>query len=234
MSPKSQILIEGTYLYYQNDVNYCQEDFKVVQIIDNPVYYIHSEISSRVDSGEFLKIMVQYAMTNHFIPFFVQIEKSIGSQYAVETFKFDQHAQELQYVFKNSQITQEFKRNHSSKHYLTAPGFATAAMFTLSRKMDPTGRSAVTVVSSQNEWTYVGPPLEKIIYAEIKNREMDDYKLNNTTLPAAHLRLYDSDSSHASSGEIPTDLYLSKHFAIPYQMVQGNSKINIKNLKKHN
>ena len=36
-----------------------------------------------------------------------------------------------------------------------------------------------------------------------------------------------------SSNEAPVELYLSKHFAIPYQLSYGDQKIVIKNLKKN-
>lgn len=100
--------------------------------------------------------------------------------------------------------------------------------------MDPTGRTAVTLVNSPNEWSYDGPPHDRIIYTEFKSREMEDYRLNNTPLGAAHLCLYENDSSASTVGEVPANIYLSKHFGIPYQLVQGDLNISIKSLKKHN
>lgn len=233
MSQKFELLMEGTYLYYQNDINYCQEDFKLVQLRDMPQFHIYSEISSRIETGEFLKVVVRYEMTNHYVPTLVRIEKSIGKKYVLETYIFDVNNQELIYVFQAAGMTQEFRKTHSSKHYLTAPSFATAAIFTLSKKMDATGRTPVTIVSATNEWSYTAPPTDKLIFAEYKSREMDDFRLNNTLLPASHLKLHEFDSSFAQSNEAPTDIYISKHYAIPYQLVQGTNQIKIQNLKRH-
>jgi hypothetical protein len=229
MSDKTEILFEGSYLYYEKDVNYSQENFKLVQVEQN--FHIYAEVLSRIENGEFLKILVRYEMNHHFMPLFVRIEKSIGNRYAQENYKLDTQSQTLTYSFQNAQVTQDFSRPVSAKHYLTTPAVSTSALFTLSKKFDATGRTAIVLLSSQNDWTYLGPPEEKIIYAEFKSKDLD-FQLNNNNLSASHLCLYENDSSH-SAGELPVNLYLSKHFAIPYQLQHGTQKIIIKNLKKN-
>lgn len=231
MTPKTELLFEGSYLYYNRDTNFCQENFKFVQD-EAHHYHIYAEVLSRAENGEFLKVVTRYEMTNHFIPYLSRVEKSIGNKYILETCKVDLHNQELHYTFEGPGVTQEFKRPHSSKHYLTSPAFAASAMWTLSKKFDATGRTAVTLVTSNNNWTYEGPPSDKIIYAEFKSREVEDFRLNNTSLAASHLCLYEYDTS-ATATDVPVDVYISKHFAIPYQLVQGDTKIIIKALKKH-
>lgn len=232
MSQNAEILLEGTYLYYQKEVNYSQENFKLVSLPEQQSLHVYAEILSRIETGEFLKILVRYEMNQHYIPTFVRIEKSIGNKYAQETYKVDVPNLELHYSFQNSQNTQEFSRNISAKHYLTSPAVSTAGLFTLSKKFDATGRTPVVLISSENEWSYSAPPTEKIVYAEFKTREMQDFKLNNNQLSASHLCLYEFDSSHAGS-EQPVDLFLSKHYAIPYQLNHGELKIIVKNLKKN-
>lgn len=232
MTQNAEIILEGSYLYYQKDVNYSQENFKLVNLPDLQNYHIYSEVLSRLENGEFLKILIRYEMNQHFTPFFVRIEKSIGNKYALETYKLDIPNLELFYTFQNSQGTQEFKRNVSAKHYLTSPALSTAAVFTLSRKFDATGRTPVALISSENDWTYKAPPAEKMIYAEFKSRDMTDFKLHGSTLSASHLCLYEHDSSQPSL-EDPVELFLSKHYSVPYQLVHGDQKILIKNLKKN-
>lgn len=232
MSTNAEILLEGSYLYFQKDVNYSQENFKLVYFPDSRTHHIYSEILSRIETGEFLKIMVRFEMNDHFHPNFVRIEKSLGNRYSQEVFQFDIPAQELKYTFQNSKSSQEFTRSLAAKHYLTSPAFATSAIFTLSKKLDVTGRTAVSFISTQNDWTYEHPPEEKIVYAEFKTKELADFKLNNTPLSASHLCLYEFDSS-SPTGEAPVELFLSKHYAIPYQLIQGDQKIVIKNLKKN-
>jgi hypothetical protein len=232
MSPKAEILFEGTYLYFQKDVNYSQENFKLISLPETQTFQIYAEIVSRIETGEFLKIIVRYEMNQHFVPNMARIEKSIGNRYAQEIYKIDTAIQELHYTFQNSQTTQEFHKPFNSKHYLTSPALSTAGLFTLTKKFDPTGRTAVVLLSSENEWTYLGPPTEKIVYVDFKVRNMEDFKLHGNALTASHLCLYEQDSS-ASSSAPPVDLFISKHFGIPYQLLQGDLKIVIKNLKKN-
>lgn len=224
--------MEGSYLYYQNGTNYSQENFKLLFYPEQQNYQISAEVLSRIETGEFLKILVRYEMNQHYVPYFVRIEKSIGNKYAQEVYKVDLSNLELSYTFQNSQMTQEFGRTIGAKHYLTAPAVSTSGLFTLSKKFDVTGRTPITLISSDNDWTYKAPPVEKVIFAEFKTREMQDYKLNNNSLSASHLCLYEFDTSNAGA-EQPVNIYLSKHYAIPYELTHGDQRIVIKHLKKN-
>lgn len=232
MSQNTEVLIEGTYSYLDGETNYSQENFKLLELPEKREFHIHSEIVSRLESGEFFKILVHFAMNQHFVPYAMKIEKSIGQKYAVEQFEVNLGNQELKYTFQNAENSQHFTKPINSKHYLTAPAFATSAIFTLSKKMDASGRSPVILISSANEWDYISPPTEKVIFAEYKNRDLTNFKLNDVKLPASHLCLYEHDSIQ-SGNEQPVEIFVSKHFAIPYQMIHGNQKIVIKNLKKY-
>lgn len=231
MSHNSELILEGSYLYFQKDVNYSQENFKLIYFNDSQTYQVYSEILSRIETGEFLKILVRYQMNQHFTPVMCRIEKSIGKRYAQEVYTIDTVTQELNYVFQNSETSQEFKRTINTKHYITSPAVCTAAMFTLTRKFDATGRTSITLISSDNDWTFNGPPTEKLIFGEFKTRD-SDFKLNGNSLSASHLCLYESDTSQAHI-ETPVDLYLSKHYAVPYELIHGDLRIVIKNLKNH-
>jgi hypothetical protein len=232
MADIAEILLEGSYLYYQDDTNYSQENFKLVEHKELQTYHLFAEILSRIETGEFLKILVRYEMNQHFMPYLCRIERSIGSKYSQEVFKFDLPAGELHYTFQNSQGTQEFTKSINSKHYLSTPAFSTTTLFSLSKKFDATGRTPIVLLSTNNDWSYKGPPEEKIIYGDHNPREVIDFIVNGNTLQGTLLRLYENDSTHASS-ETPVEFYLSKHFNLPYQMISGNQKIVIKNLKKN-
>jgi hypothetical protein len=232
MTPKAEIILEGTYLYYKGQVNYSQEEFKLVHFSDEEVFHFYAEILSRLENGEFLKILIRYEMNSQFIPSLVRIEKSLGNKYALETFKMDNSTFELKYTFQTNQKAQEFKKNVTSKHHLTSPAICTSAIFTLSKKMDANARSPILLISSPNDWSYLGPPVEKTIFAEFKSRDYNEFQLHGNSLSASHLCLFEKDIG-TSSNEAPVELYLSKHFAIPYQLSYGDQKIVIKNLKKN-
>jgi hypothetical protein len=233
MTLKAEIILEGSYLYYQGEVNYSQEEFKLVHFSQSEEFHFYAEILSRLENGEFLKILVRLEMNEQFIPIFVRIEKSLGNKYATETFRMDNTNFELNYTFQSNQKVQEFKKNVTSKHYLTSPAVCTSAIFTLSKKMDANSRTPIHLISSNNDWSYVAPPMEKSVYAEFKSRDYSELLLHGNTLSASHLCLYEKDINN-SPNESPVELHLSKHYAVPYQLSFGEQKIVIKNLKKNN
>jgi len=228
----SEILLEGSYKYLDKEQEFAQENFKLLNFPDDEVYQIYSEILSRVETGEFLKIIVRYDMDYHFAPLFLRTEKSLGTKFVEETFKIEHQTQECFYQLKNSIGIQEFKRPFGSKHHLASPAFATAAVFSLSKKFNATGRTPVTLISSANEWVYREPPIEKMVFAEFKSRDIKDFNLNGKTLTASHLQLHDHDSSHTDDSA-PVDMWLSKHFSLPYMMTHEEQKIVTVVMKKY-
>jgi hypothetical protein len=58
MALNVNILLEGSYFYYEKGVNYSQENFKFIQNSDKQNYQVLSEVLSRIETGEFLKINV--------------------------------------------------------------------------------------------------------------------------------------------------------------------------------
>jgi hypothetical protein len=229
MAPASQLLVEGTYLYYQQNVNYAQENFKLVQLAESQNYHIYAEVLSRLETGEFLKILVRYEMNQLFHPTMVKVEKFLGNRYAVEEFHHDHLTQELNYTFNNTHETREFNRGLSAKHFITSPAFSTSAIFTQSKKFDPTGRTAFVFIGGSNDWEYESPPEDRTVFAEYVSREVENFRINNNELSASQLNIYEHDSAQPGP-EKPVEMYLSKHFNIPYQMIHGDQKIVIKNL----
>src|SRR6478609_1004657 len=102
MATNINILLEGSYFYFERGTNYSQENFKFIQLSDTKNFQVLSEVLSRIETGEFLKINVLYEMTPQFLPLHVRIEKSIGNNYALEDFKCDHHAGQLHYLFQNA------------------------------------------------------------------------------------------------------------------------------------
>lgn len=110
MSTNAEIILEGEYLYFQKEVNYSQENFKLVSFPGTKTFHIYAEILSRIENGEFLKVVVDFEMNQNYLPTFVRIEKSLGNRYSQEILNFDLSTQELKYVFQNSKGTQDFTR----------------------------------------------------------------------------------------------------------------------------
>ncbi len=233
MGEQILIVVEGEYNYVEKERNYCQETFKLTHNIESGHYILYSEIFSRMDSGELLKVNVRFEMNQFYVPVDVKITRSLGKRFAQETFLLDTAAQSLHYNFQNDTDSQDFIMPASNKHFITSPAFAASTFFTLSKRFDATGRTAVAMISSKNIWTYEAPPEDQIIYADFQTRELTDYKINKTELSAMLLHLYNGDANSIYQ-EDPVQLYLSKHFNIPYQLIHGDQQILVKSLKKVN
>lgn len=230
--PKAEILLEGNYNYFSGQNSYCQENFKLVQNLEQGSFQIHAEVLSRIESGELLKILVKFEMNQSFHPVMARIERSLGPHYSHELFKVDMATHELHYSFQNSGNNQDFKAPFNTKHYLTTPAFSTSCLFLQSKKLDTTSRTAVTFVSSSNLWKYEGPPSEQLIYAEPLVHEGKEVVIGGKTLNATQVQFFEESASNPQA-DIPAHFYISKHFSIPYLMTQGDLRIEIDQLKKH-
>ncbi|MBY0517428.1 MAG: hypothetical protein K2P81_10990 [Bacteriovoracaceae bacterium] len=225
-------LIEGTYQYFQNGQNYSQENFYIEQIEETKDVIYSAEILSRADSGEFFKMHVTYAVNQFHAVQSVTIEKSLGERYAKETFNIDQNTQQLIYTFKNSSYEKTIERPFSSKHFISAPCFLTSALFTLTKKIETTARTPVTFITTKNDWEYVEPPKDHILWVEMKAHDNEELVINGSPLTANKYDLYEEDAM-ASMNSNCAQLWVSKLFGLPYQFEEKDgSKIVIRKLKK--
>ncbi len=225
-------LFEGTYQYFQNGQNYSQENFHVSQIEESHDYVFESEILSRVETGEFFKMSVRYQLSQFYVPHKIEINKSLGSKIAKENFDIDQQRQILTYTFKSNTGSQSVERPFSSKHYITAPCFVTAALFTLTKKIDTTARTPVTFITAANEWEFTGPPVDKILWVEMKAHDTEELLVAGAPLTASKFELHEEDAL-TGDARPAAELWVSKHFGVPYQLQERDgAKVVVRKLKK--
>jgi hypothetical protein len=229
--PKTEIPLEGSYQYFEGDRHFADENFKLVYFPNVQNYHMYAEILSRQETGEFLKIFTRLEMNHNFVPHFARIEKSLGNKYALETYTADHAKSELQYTFQTPQDTQEFKRALTPRHFLTTPAICNTAIFTLSKRFDLNEKKPITLVTSENEWSYSSPPSEKTIYGEFKTKDFKDFQIQGKTFSASHFCLYESNSLNNSADAV--ELFLSKHYNVPYQLSHGNLRMTINSLKRN-
>lgn len=229
---KAEILLDGTYKYFSGQNSYCQENFKLVRNLEEGSFQVHSEILSRIESGELLKILVKYEMNQSFHPVMARIERFLGAHYSHELFLVDISSHELHYTFETSGQTQEFKAPFNMKHYLSTPAFSTSCLFLQSKKLDTASRTPVTFVSSSNIWKYEAPPFERVVFAETLVHEGSEVIIDGKALNATQVQFFEESASNPQV-DVPAQFFISKHFSIPYQMTQGELKIEIDHLKKH-
>jgi hypothetical protein len=234
MNPNLEILIEGSYLYYEDGKHYADESFKLIKNQGSQNFTFLAEILSRLKTGEFLKLLVKYEINQYFTPIYAKVEKSVGNRFAIENYSFDPTSMEMHYLFESAERKQEYKKNLTPKHYLTSPAFCTSGIFTLSKKFDSSARTSISLFNSENDWSYVGHPSDKVVYVDHKLSDVSELNINGINLNASLFRLYQYDSGHQNaSSEEPVDLFLSKYYGIPYQLLHGRKKIIIKFLKKN-
>lgn len=229
----TEAVIEGSYQYLQDNKLYSTENFKLSRRLESHAYFFEAEILSRIETGEFLKAKVYYELTPAMTPMAMRIEKSLGQKYSLETFEVRPNTNELLYEFKSDGQTQSIVRHYSNKHYLSSPAVCTSAIFTLTKKFAPEGRTPVILVAAHNSWDASdAEPSETMIYTEYNNRETVNLHLGGQELEAQCLTLFNKDSLGGRMGEDKVELMLSKHYSIPYQLITGNIQINIKNLAR--
>ena len=228
MRTQNELLLDGSYEYFSKGVLYAQENFSLYRIPDQKNYELIAEVFSRLENGELLKVNVKMSLNSQYYPTYLSVENSLGDKYTYETFHVDLLDQRLKYVFKNKNFSHDYNQSFDSKRYLTSPAFSTSCLFTLTRNFDATGKTILTFINSTNEWEYQSNPSEKIVYAEYKARTLTDYSLHGSTHHASHVCLYESDEDISG-----VDIYISKHYGIPYELIDNDLNIKIKNLKKH-
>jgi len=225
-------LVDGKYHYFEDDKNYAQEIFKFSQDTEKKSYHLNSEIMSRIQTGEFLKIIVNYSLSHLYAPQELKITRTLGSQRSEETFTVQAKTQEVQYEFHDQVQKQSFSRSFAARHSLATPAISSMGLFTLTRKLELRSRAAINIISTNNTFEFEKGPSEKILYAELVAVELDNFKIEQTPYKPTHINLFQHDLSKAVQ-ESPVELYLSKHFGIPYMVKSGNQKIIIKQLKRH-
>ena len=229
---KSEKLFEGTYQYFLQGQNYSQENFSVeIQEETHEITYL-SEIMSRVETGEFFKMHVQYVVNQFYAPQLITIEKSLGEKLAKEIFEIDHQNHLLRYTFKSNHASHTVERPFSSKHHIAVPCFLTSALFTLTKKIDTTSRTPVIFITPKNEWEFGGAPEDKVMWVDLKAHDTEDLIIGGAPLTASKYELHEEDAL-TGSGKPGAQLWVSKHLGLPYQLEERDgAKIVIRKLKK--
>lgn len=233
MTMNAEIVVEGSYNYFQTEKLYSTENFKLYRKLEAQTLFFDAEILSRIETGEFLKIKVFYELSSNFTPIAMKIERSLGDRHSIEKFEIASHEQLLHYEYITDKDSFKISKHHSPKHYLSSPAVCTSAAFTLSKKIDATDRTPIILVCGHDSWdSFKARPVENMIYAQLNIRESTELELNGQFLQAQSLLLYPQDSSIISKSGEQVELLLSKHFAIPYKLLHKGLKIEIKELKR--
>jgi hypothetical protein len=231
MSLTEQIY-KGQYEYFRNGNTYAQENFSVYKA-DQPANFIYSsEILSRVSTGEFLKIYVDYEVTPLFDPINIKIRKSLGEQSSKETYNVNYQNKNVLYSFVNSEgEKQTYEKVINGKFQITTPSFLTSLLITQNKKVDNIGRTQYLVINSNNEWKYENPFEEKFFYLETRSNDNKELTIGINKLVSSVYYLYEKDVGQ-DKNEQPIVYYQSRNIGIPYKAILNDGlEIRIKQLK---
>lgn len=226
----SEQILEGKFLYYKGKNQYSEELFKLEkEDKTNGNYTFSSEILSRVATGEFLKVQVEYELTNQLDPLNVRIKRFLGENSSTERYYVDQNSKTVSYSFDGRDGHNDFEKIVSGKFTIGTPAFCTSAIMTLMKKIDSVQKTQYLIVSSNNIWEYTAPFSENSLHVELKSNEPVQIEINGNELSATLCHfIEDIDTEQKPYGEF----YLSKHFNIPYKAIfPGDIKVIIDRLK---
>lgn len=225
-------LLEGKYNYFQNGQRYCEENFKVFREEKKyGAFTFQAELLSRVSTGEFLKVYVDYELTHNFEPLNARIKRSLGGSKSVERFSVDLKDKTLQYTFTGEKGFEEIKKAVTGRYHISTPAFSTSMLMTEARKIDPVHRTAYNIISSSNVWEYEKPFQESTLYVELMSLEPVTINIHDKEVQASHCNIFETDKFQNPGAE-GYPVYLSKYYQIPYLAeLPGGIRVEVAKLK---
>ena len=223
-------LLDGKYFYFKDGAQYSEEVFKITRE-DKPQgnYTFKSEILSRVSTGEFLKVYVDYEVSHHFEPLNVQVKRSLGRRKSTERYIIDTKDRSVYYSFDGADGHNEMERIVTAKAHIATPSFLTSALMTQTKRIDSTKVTRYAIITSQNLWSYESPFIESEVYVDLKSLVPVELEINGKTLTGTHCIMFEGEKN-----KFETDFYLSKYFNIPYRAVFPNGiEVRIETLKTY-
>ncbi|MBF0314543.1 MAG: hypothetical protein HQK50_10940 [Oligoflexia bacterium] len=227
-----QLMLRGSYEYTSHKKIYSEENFLVYKNSKDNSMIFDSELLTRLDSGEFLKVMLSYHINKNWVPLEVTINKQVGKQNATEIYQMDLKKNTLTYQFIANNQAKVMKLQVPPKYQIATYNTVSSFLFISSKKYDPTGRNYYNILVTNNLLEYQGPPQMNYIVLERISTTPQNVRVNDKNLKAIIYRIY-SQSGHEKKTEEPIISCISRHYSIPY-VVEGpkNLRIQIKFLSE--
>ncbi len=224
MTLKNKIL-EGKFLYLKDGSSYTDEIFTVhKEDKTQGDYFFKSEVLSRVRTGEFLKIYIEYHLNTALEPIKITTRRLLGHKSSLEVFQINHQSRNVYYQFTDSNNKRhEFEKVVNSRAHFATPCFLTSMIMLNYKAIDPVQKTSYQIISTNNIWNYSGPFQEYEIDLELQNSLPINLKINGNELKATHIKMYPREEK--SESEIFHDFYLSKYYFIPYKVDFNNGII---------
>lgn len=232
MISEFELILEGKYNYLKNKQTYCEENFEVKhQETTKGDFIFNAEVLSRSHTGEFLKVEVSYLTSYDFFPKKVVVKRFMGGRESCETFDIDGANKSLEYFFFDGNDTHRSTKPINGNFQIASPAFSTSMLMTLKKNLDSVQRNHYTIISSKNVWSFDAPLFDKDIYIEVIDLKPVTIKAGEGNLKATHCAILEKNDAGSVSSD-GDQIYLSKHFSIPYKGIfGGDTVIEVAHLK---
>lgn len=227
-----QLLLKGEYEYFSQKKVYSQENFLVYKNTKDSSIIFDSELLTRLDSGEFLKIQLTYHVNKNWIPLEVLTVKQVGKKISHEVFKMDLKKNILTYQFIANNEIKECPIQVPPKFQIATFNTLTSFLFISSKKYDSTGKNYYNIYVTNNILEFVAPPQINYIVLERQSTTPQNIKVNDKQVKAIIYKVF-SQYGHEKKTEDPVIVAISRHFSIPYYVESDkNIRIQIKYLSE--
>ena len=231
-------MYQGSFHYYHNGTNYCEENFEVLKSKEQSSIQFNCEMISRTKKGELFQANVNYIVNQNFIPTIVQIEKHLGKENCKEIYRLNENTSTIEYKFMNRGVVERREIKVTSKYHIAAPTTAQSMLFLLTKNFDISNKQNFKLIKNDNKWVFKHLPYDANMIAEKASASLRNLNIKGHKLKANIYYLFDEkpgylNTLHSSRPEEHIVAYVSKFHAIPYLIEDklNGHRIEINQLK---
>ena len=231
-NPEYSKIAEGNYSYYLDEKPYSEETFLVYKHPDNETYLFLTEVISRLESGELLRINTSYELSPQYVPLEVIVTKMVGTTTVTETYRYMRVDHKINYLFHSESENKGMDKDVAGNFSISTPAFATSTLCLLQRSLNALGRTKYNMILTPNDWSVKGPLFDEGVYFEQKASGYQKKTIKGKELEGKVYNMFKHDITD-NKKEDPLEFFCSKHFNIPYQIkIPGGIRIEINKLKR--
>ena len=132
--PRGNKLYRGAFEYIRQGKKFSEEEFEVYKSDSGIFTDFFAEMTSRVATGELLKIYTEYKFNKDYVPVSVLIVKELGQTVVQEYYSFDTKTNKLFYMFKDEENTTELELGPPTKFHIATPLACVSMTYLRSKK----------------------------------------------------------------------------------------------------
>jgi len=229
-------IFRGAFNYFRGNYLFGEESFEVFKDEKDMSLTFVSELLSRAQTGELLKINCTYTMNKDFNPSHVLIQRTLGTKTATEEFTIKSN--NMKYFLRSGDDVVERDLTTPPKFFIAAPVTGGSLMFIPQKKMDASNKTFYTIFVSHNTWEFSKEIESTSIVIEKVGLTSEKITIDGQEVDATRYRFYDQEEMSQlmkTKKEAATPnyllLFMSKHLAIPYVVEnKDGTKIKVKYL----